>query len=35
MTLRYIRNLSSSQATDICSWAAQQILKGALADADN
>jgi len=35
MTLRYIRSLSSSQATDICSWAAQQILKGALADADN
>jgi AcrR family transcriptional regulator len=31
MSLRYVRNLSSTHATEICSWAAQQIIKGALS----
>jgi AcrR family transcriptional regulator len=30
MALAYIRKLSPTQATDVCAWAAQQILKGAL-----
>lgn len=30
MALGYIRRLSPVQATDVCAWAAQQILRGAL-----
>ena len=30
MALGYIRRLSPTQATDVCAWAAQQILRGAL-----
>ena len=30
MALGYIRRLSPAQATEVCAWAAQQILRGAL-----
>jgi AcrR family transcriptional regulator len=30
MALSYIRKLSPAHATDVCAWAAQQILRGAL-----
>ncbi len=30
MSLRYLRSLTPAKATDVCSWAAQQILRGAM-----
>jgi AcrR family transcriptional regulator len=35
MALGYIRKLSPTQATEVCAWAAQQILQGALEESSD
>jgi len=35
MALSYIRKLSQTQATEVCAWAAQQILRGALEESSD